>query len=211
MAEIDPDPEVEPIAAEIIAAVAASMRASPIPEETETEIEIALRLVERERIDALVKQREQWERAAREREQLQREAAQRAEQERKAVAARQAAQAEAREKLAQQQREQAAARDRDRLTRLEAELTAQRVPQLTPEQRRQQELVQACDDYLAWCKDHLNPKRDPLAEIDAIHADLAAREEALEQRMAAEREAQRSAKYYSDQAAAIARRESGKW
>jgi hypothetical protein len=113
--------------------------------------------------------------------------------------------------LARGEAERQAQADRDRLVKFEKELAARRVPQLTPEQRKRQETVRAYEEIVASIDAYLNPPRNPLAEIDELHADLAAREAALEQRLAAEREAHRSSKYKADQAAAIARRESGKW
>jgi hypothetical protein len=205
------DPQVDgiPIDDTIVAAVVADMCASRLP--VETEVDHALRIIDRQRIDALIREREEREAAAREQERRRRESEEHADQARKAVAARQAAQAEARQRLEQQQREQAAAQDRDRLARLEAELAALRPPPLTPEERQHQEVIQAMEEFCASFDAYCNPKRDPLAEIDALHADLAARETAVEQRMAAQREAHRSAKYQADQTAAVSRRESGKW
>jgi hypothetical protein len=179
----------------------------PAPED---ELDRLLRLLDRQQLDARIREREQRGAAAREHERRQREAEQRAEQVRQEQVARAAAQAEARQRMEKQSRERQAQADRDRLARLEAELAARRVLQLTPEERKRQEMIAAFQEMAAGLDAYIHPKRDPLAEIDALNADLAAREAAVEERLAEEHEARRSAKYKADQAAAIAKRESGR-
>jgi colicin import membrane protein len=204
MAEPDPNPESETVDDAIVASVAASISAihRPAPED---ELDRLLRVLDRQALDARIRERAERERA-------QHEAEQRAEQARQQQAARAAASRALMEQAARQQRERDARLDGERIAAIENQMTAARAR--AEQERREQatrEHWQFMDDRIAEMNRLVNSPRDPLAEIDALHADLAAREEALEQRMAAEREAQRSAKYYSDQAAAIARRESGKW
>jgi hypothetical protein len=171
----------------------------------------ALVIAEEEAWKAREAEREERERTQREAEQRQREEQQRAEAVRKQQLARAATQAELRQRLARGEAERQAQADRDRLSRLEAEAAARRVPQLTPEARKRQQTVAAYEKIVASLDAYIFPPRDALAEIDAMHAGLAAREAQLEERMAAQREAHRSANYQANQAAAIARRESGKW